>query len=163
MSSISVNPLNKAAYFKRFTGKDLGDGFAIISMGRLQKKKGFDILVDAFPSVLEKFPNAKLLIAGQDDGELSNLTVQISSKGLSESIFLVGQLDGQDTYDFLGNGDLFVLPSHNENFGNVYAESLACGTPIIASKMTPWQEVEPNGCGLWVENTVQEVSKSIIQ
>lgn len=162
LASISVNQLTRLEYFKKFTGKDLGEGFAIISMGRLQKKKGFDILVDAFPSVLEKFPNAKLLIAGQDDGEFSNLTEQIISKGLSESIFLVGQLDGQDTYDFLGNGDLFVLPSHNENFGNVYAESLACGTPIIASLMTPWQEVELNYCGLWVENSVQKVSDSII-
>ena len=65
--------------------------------------------------------------------------------------------------DFLANADLFVLPSHNENFGNVYLESLATGTPIVASLGTPWSEVEECDCGKWVENSIEKTSKSIIE
>ncbi len=56
---------------------------------------------------------------------------------------------------------MFVLPSHNENFGNVYAESLASGTPIIASTDTPWQEVIEYNCGDWVENSVKETTNAM--
>ncbi len=58
---------------------------------------------------------------------------------------------------------LFVLPSHNENFGNVYIESLAAGTPIVASKNTPWSAVEEADCGKWVNNTVEETAQAMIE
>lgn len=45
-----------------------------------------------------------------------------------------------------------VLPSHSENFGGVVVEALAQGTPVIASKGTPWQILEESGCGWWTEN-----------
>ena len=53
------------------------------------------------------------------------------------------------------------MPSHNENFGIVYAESLAAGTPIIASTKTPWNEVVENDCGKWINNTIEETAKAI--
>ena len=55
------------------------------------------------------------------------------------------------------------MPSHNENFGNVYVESLATGTPIVASKMTPWSEVEKYNCGKWIENNVEKTSEAIYE
>ena len=73
----------------------------------------------------------------------------------------MGSISGQDKVDFLANADLFVLPSHTENFGIVYAESLAAGTPIVASKNTPWAEVENADCGKWVSNSVDEVATAI--
>lgn len=130
-------------------------------MGRLQKKKGFDILIDSFDETLKIFPNSVLLIAGSDEGEEENLKKQIENLNLEKNIFLVGAISGQDKIDFLANADLFCLPSHNENFGNVYVESLATGTPIVASKMTPWSEVEEYNCGKWVENSIKETSKAI--
>ena len=63
----------------------------------------------------------------------------------------------------MANADLFVLPSHNENFGNVYLESLATGAPIVASLSTPWCEVEKYECGKWVGNSKEETAKAIIE
>ena len=80
---------------------------------------------------------------------------------LESNVFLIGAIEGQDKIDFLANADLFCLPSHNENFGNVYVESLATGTPIVASKMTPWSEVEDYDCGKWVENSIEETSSAM--
>ncbi|WP_193315077.1 glycosyltransferase [Poseidonibacter ostreae] len=82
--------------------------------------------------------------------------------GLEKQIFLIGNVENQNKIDFLANADLFVLPSHNENFGNVYLESLATGTPIVASLGTPWSEVKKYDCGRWIENSIEETSKAMI-
>lgn len=155
------NILSKNQYMKKFTNQDLEPNKIIISMGRIQKKKGFDILIDSFKITLESFPNSILLVAGGDEGEEQNLKQQITRLNLEDNIFLIGAISGQDKIDFLANADLFCLPSHNENFGNVYVESLATGTPIVASRMTPWSEVEVHNCGKWVENSIEETSKAI--
>ena len=157
------NLYTKKEYLKKFTNKDLNADKIIVSMGRLQKKKGFDILINAFEKVLQTNPNAKLLIAGGDEGEKDNLENQIKKLNLENKVFLIGLIAGQDKIDFLANADLFVLPSHNENFGNVYIESLAAGTPIVASKNTPWQDVEKYNCGKWVNNTVTDTTNAMIE
>jgi len=158
------NKLAKLEFLQKYTGiipKNINK--IIISMGRLQKKKGFDILIDSFNEVIKKYPNSYLLIAGPDEGEKENLLKQIENLGLRKKVFLIGNIKNQDKIDFLANADLFVLPSHNENFGNVYLESLSVGTPIVASKNTPWEEVEKYNCGKWVENSVEETSKAMLE
>lgn len=155
-----ITPLD---FTNKFTHKEFITEKIIVSMGRLQKKKGLDILVDAFVEVLDYYPNAKLFIAGGDEGEEQNLRDQIQRLGLEDSAFLVGVISGQDKIDFLANADLFVLPSHNENFGIVYAESLVAGTPIVASLNTPWSEVEEADCGKWVSNSVETTTQAMIE
>lgn len=129
-------------------------------MGRLHKVKGFDVLIKAFSKIHSKL-NAILLIAGTDAGEEQFLKKLIVDLGVSNRVFLLGELTGQDKIDFLAHADIFALPSHHENFGNVYLESLAAGTPIIASSNTPWQEVETVGCGRWVEPTPDSFAKAM--
>lgn len=155
------NILSKTDYCKKFINRNYEPNKIIISMGRLQKIKGFDILIDAFLKTLTTFPNSILLIAGSNEGEEENLRNQITKIGLENNVFLIGSIEGQDKLDFFTNADLFCLPSHNENFGIVYTESLASGTPIIASKNTPWSEVEDFDCGRWVENSIEETSKAM--
>ena len=155
------NILSKNDYCKKFTNQNLEPNKIIVSMGRLHKKKGFDILIDSFYETLKSFPKSILLIAGADEGEEVNLKNQIRNLNLENKVFLTGAIEGQDKIDFLANADLFCLPSYNENFGNVYTESLASGTPIIASKNTPWEEVEKYNCGKWVENSIEKTSNAM--
>lgn len=119
-------------------------------MGRLQKVKGFDILIEAL-SKLQR-DDVVLLIAGEDFGERKNLEKIIDKFKLNDKVFLVGKIEGLDKIEFLRNADVFALASHHENFGLVYAEALAVGTPVVASTNTPWQNIEINNCGKWVEN-----------
>lgn len=159
------NKLEKQQYLKYFLNFDLApiNSKVVVSMGRLQKKKGFDVLIRAFVNVVNKFPAAKLLIAGDDEGELSSLLLLVKELSLTESVFFIGSISGQDKIDFLANADLFALPSHNENFGNVYVESLAAGTPIVASTNTPWSEVEDADCGKWVTNSINDTSVAMLE
>lgn len=141
----------------------------IISSGRLHSVKGFDILIEAMHLIrdgaqgIEQRADAVLFIAGKDFGEKSNLFNLISLNNLSDKVFLVGHIEGEEKINFLKNADVFALPSHNENFGIVYAEALAAGTPVVASKYTPWRDVEKHNCGKWSENTPEKFAKSILE
>ena len=151
----NVQHLPNSEYMKKFAKVDKTANMIVVSMGRLHKKKGFDILIDAFGGLVDDFEDAVLLIAGKDDGERTQLEDQIARLGLEDKVFLIGEVSGQDKVDFLAGGDLFVLPSHSENFGNVYLEAMAAGLPIVASKGAPWERVEKYGCGKWVENSAE--------
>lgn len=134
----------------------------VISMGRLTMKKGFDLLIKAFNKVLLKYPDSYLLIAGPEETEGPKLKKLISNLNLENNVFLIGDIRNQDKVNFLVNADVFVLPSHNENFGNVFLESLAAGTPIVASLDTPWQISEFRKCGKWVNNDVSNIYSAIV-
>jgi glycosyltransferase involved in cell wall biosynthesis len=158
-----VNFLSKEAYLQKYTEQTITPSKIIVSMGRLHKVKGFDILIKAFITVLNIYTDVVLLIAGKDVGEKQALDALIKEHNLSKNVFFVGEISGQDKVDFLANADLFVLPSHTENFGNVYIESLAAGTPIVASTNTPWREVEAANCGKWVANTIKDTSTAMLE
>ena len=144
-----------------FYAKQKVEGPVIVSMGRVHAKKGYDILIKSFKLLLQDFPKALLFIAGQDEGEQRKLEQLIQKLDLKGKAFFTGPLDKKKKTNFLANADLFALPSHNENFGNVYLESIACGTPIIASTHTPWKEATEYSCGLWVENTKDDFYKAM--
>jgi glycosyltransferase involved in cell wall biosynthesis len=146
--------ISRERYFSRFARGSCSPTHIVISMGRLHKKKGFDILIDSFDSIKTEFPGVVFLIAGPDGGEGEALRSQIKRLNLHDRVFLIGEIQGKDKVDFLANADLFALPSHDENFGNVYAESLAAGTPIVASTNTPWAEIERFNCGKWISNNI---------
>ena len=149
-------------FFSRYTNTPTHLGKNIISMGRLHSVKGFDLLIKSFVGILAKYNEARLFIAGPDEGEKCNLQKLIIENHCEDRIFLVGNITGVEKINFLINADLFVLPSHSENFGIVYAESLAAGTPIVASQNTPWSEVEQAGCGRWIPNEISEITEAMI-
>ncbi|WP_028981505.1 glycosyltransferase [Sporocytophaga myxococcoides] len=155
-------PISKESFLEKILGQRVVADQIIIGMSRLHKKKGFDILIKAFKKLSEK-SNQKLLllIAGEDEGEKDNLNVLIKSLDLQASVFLLPAMYEDDKVNFLQLGDLFVLPSHNENFGIVIAEALASGTAVITSIHTPWQELVSHKCGDWIPNTESDLIASI--
>ena len=126
------------------------------SMGRLHKIKRFDILIDAFALFLKDEKDAKLLIAGDDDGVKPELKEKIQNLNLSNSIFLIGHLNFTEKSIVLNNCDYFTLASDFESFGIVIAEALACGKPIIVSDKTPWLDIEEKQCGIVAENDIDK-------
>jgi len=145
--------VNKQVLLKTYTNihfKEISHIF--FSMGRLHLIKRFSVLIEAFSLFVEKDINAKLLIAGGNDGEEWRLRQKIIDLNLQQSVFLIGPLDFDDKNILLNNSDYFALASEFESFGIVVAEALSCGKPIILSNKTPWKDLEKNNCGILVNN-----------
>ncbi len=92
------------------------------------------------------------------DSYLLNLA---KSLRISKKILFTGKVDGVDKERLLSSSYALILPSFSENFGAVVAESLAQGTPCIASKGTPWEILEDFKAGLHVPNDPLSLSKAI--
>lgn len=148
-------------FYNKYSGTDCRNKHIIISLSRIHKKKGYDILIEAFDILIKQKSDCLLYIAGEDFGEKSNLINLVAYRNLINKVFLLGHIEGEEKIKFLHNGDVFALPSHHENFGMVYAEALAAGTPIVASINTPWDEVEKHNCGKWVDNTPDKFAEAI--
>ncbi len=132
-------------------------------LSRLHPIKGIDILLNCWKTLEKKHPAWRLVIAG--DGErdyVEQVYVKASKLQLSRVEFL-GGLYGDVKDEAYQAADLFVLPSHSENFGLVVAEALASGCPAIVSRAAPWAGLERERCGWWVDNEVGAFSVALDQ
>ena len=105
----------------------------ILFLGRLNFKKGLDLLADAFAAVAARDPAARLLVVGPDGGMEQPTRERLKALGVIDKVRFTGLLRGEDLYAAYGDADLFVLPSYSENFGNAVVEAMATGTPVLIS------------------------------
>jgi glycosyltransferase involved in cell wall biosynthesis len=136
----------------------------LLFLSRIHIKKGCDLLVDAFAKVAHRRPELQLVIAGPDqEGLVSTLNERAKALGVADSIHWPGMLKGDAKLGAYRGAEAFVLPSHQENFGIVVAEALACGTPVlITNKVNIWREVEAAGAGL-VRNDDAAGTESLLE
>lgn len=105
----------------------------ILFLGRLIPRKGADLLIEALPQL--PCDKIKLVIAGPEGetGYLRFLRAKAQDLDVEHRVLFCGPLYGDDKKAALADATVFVLPSRYENFGNVAAEAVACGTPAIVS------------------------------
>ena len=121
----------------------------LLFLSRIHPKKGCDLLVKAFGQVADEAPDLHLVIAGPDEtGWEDELKDLAASAGVTHRIHWPGMLTGDAKWGAFRGAEAFILPSHQENFGIVVAESLACGTPVLLSdKVNTWREVVDGQAG----------------
>lgn len=126
------------------------NNLVILAVGRLVYKKGFDILIKSFPQVLNKFPNARLIIGG--DGDLkNNLTQLVNNLNLQDKVIFTGTLNRDKIIYYYNLADLMVSPSVVDKDGNVdggpvvSTESMACGKPQILTNILGMADLITNG------------------
>ena len=137
----------------------------ILFLGRLHEKKGCDFLLRAFLGLLETKPREiwaglHVLIAGpcaQPEYLKALKEIAARCEALSPgSVSFPGMLTGDLKWGALRQAEVFVLPSHQENFGIAVVEAMACGTPVLISRpVNIWREIEASGSGLVDEDSVE--------
>jgi len=129
----------------------------LLYLGRLHPKKGCDLLIDAYAEVLARHDDVRLVMAGPDqEGWQATLQAQAARLGIAERIVWAGMLQGDLKWGAFHAAEVFVLPSHQENFGIVVAESLGCGVPVLISdQVNIWREVQESGAGRVAPDTVE--------
>ncbi|NEX64143.1 glycosyltransferase family 4 protein [Noviherbaspirillum galbum] len=111
-------------------------GFTLLSVGNLVPVKGHDLVIRA----LAMLPDATLLIAGEGP-ERSALEKLAESLGVAARVRFLGSVPQAGLRNYYGAADALVLASSREGWANVLLESMACGTPVIASKVFGTPEV----------------------
>jgi glycosyltransferase involved in cell wall biosynthesis len=142
-------------------------GVRLITVGRLAYEKAYDILLKAFAIVKQTNPMATLSFLGEGDDRnaLENLTRDLQLNG---SVHFSGFLS--NPYSYMKQADIFILSSRYEGFSNVLVESLACGTPVVATDCpSANREVIEEGVNGWfaenenVESLAETINRAIIE
>lgn len=152
----------------------------ILFVSRMHPKKGVLELVEAWgkisnaatqrhggvcDSVLKEC-SWKIELVYTVSGELekeyeSKVKARVKELGLEDQFVFTGALNDDEKWVAYSRADLFVLPTHSENFGIVVAEALWAGVPVITTKGTPWQELETERCGWWIDVGVEPLAAAL--
>ena len=135
----------------------------LLFLSRIHPKKGVDLLIEAFAAVASSDSRLQLVIAGPDQvGWLAALQQRGAALGIADRLTWPGMLSGELKWGAFRCAELFCLPSHQENFGIVVAEALACGLPVaIAEPVNISAEVAAAGAGLVHADTVAGTSEAL--
>lgn len=109
--------------------------FVVLSLSRLHKSKGFDLIV----ALAKNYPQIKFVIAGKDEGFKETLEKMIHDL-MTKNVFLIGELSEEDKQNAFASCNVFIHPSHFEAFGIVVLEAMAQSKPVIAARTggIPW-------------------------
>lgn len=132
--------------------------FNIISVGRLTRQKGYDLLIDKMPEIISASPNIRLYIVGEGE-ERASLESQIKRLGLELHVILTGFL--QNPYSLMALMDAFVCSSRAEGFSLVIAEAMIVGLPVISMECAgPCELLDEGKYGILCKS-YDELAKSI--
>jgi len=141
-----IDPLPDAGRF-RASHPALGDDPFVLFLSRIHMKKGLDILGKAFVVLSKRCPNARLVVAGPDDGATPALLEPIRAASLENRTHLVGPIYGPGKYHALRDAACFCLPSRQEGFSMAITEAMGCRTPVVISDQCHFPEVADAGAG----------------
>lgn len=111
----------------------------VLNVGRHEFQKNHLNLLRAFKLILQKVPEARLLIAGREGAATSQIFVAIEDLGLCRHVNVLGHYD--NIPELLAASDVFILPSWNEGAAGAVLEAMASGVPIVCSGLATLHEV----------------------
>jgi glycosyltransferase involved in cell wall biosynthesis len=128
-------------------------------LGRINWKKGLDRLIRAWQWV----PDLPLIIAGNDDeGYQKELEALARTVGVTSRVSFIGPVSDENKWAIYENAEMFVLPSYSENFGNVVAEAMAMGCPVLITPEVGLASlVRDSGAGLVIDGAPRAVADAV--
>jgi glycogen(starch) synthase len=117
----------------------------VLTIGRLEKIKGFQYLIKALPSIIQEIGSTKLVIAGPDfnyGGKLKKLTEETN---VQEHVIFYGPINGKEKFEAFSAANIVAVPSLYEGFGMLLLEAMAAGKPLVATNTGAAPEIIQNG------------------
>jgi glycosyltransferase involved in cell wall biosynthesis len=142
----------------------IGNDFLILFLGRINFKKGLDLLARAYGQIARQNSKVHLAIVGPDnEGYMRQVQAWLAEECVLDRVTFTGMLLGRDKLAAFVDADVFVLPSYTENFGIAVLEAMACGLPVVISnKVNIWREIACADAGLVVNCDVGELVKALL-
>jgi phosphatidylinositol alpha-mannosyltransferase len=113
----------------------------LLFLGRLDPRNGLDQVLSAMPRILDEFPRAELIVAG--DGPLRRV-YESQAQRFGGSVRFLGRVY-EDRSALYGSSDLYLCPTNKASFGITLLEAMACGTPLVVSDITGFRELIAGG------------------
>lgn len=137
----------------------------ILFLGRLNFKKGLDLLVPAFAEVVKKVPDARLVVVGPDN---EGFGVQVrqwcSDRGVEQHVIFVDHIPPEGARQAYVDADVFALTSYTENTGMTVVEAMGCGCPVVISdQVNIWPMIKEGGAGVVVPLDIEQISKGLVR
>ena len=142
---------------------DIAERNVILYVGRIEPLKGLELLINAV-ALLDDMGDTRLIIVGgkpTEDAEVQRLKALAESLGIGESTTFTGTVDQRDLRKYYSAADVFVLPSYYESFGLAALEAMACGTPVVVSRVGGLSSfVEEGGPDISSRGAARSLSRS---
>lgn len=139
-------------FFEGGLRRDPDNVFGFVSVGGMLHKKGFDILIAAFDEVHKRYPNTRLTVCGDADKDKEyHYPELVKQYDLGDALCIAGRVSREECARHMRENQVFVLPSRAETFGVVYIEAMACGLPIIQTKIGAWTILTTPETGIAVD------------
>ena len=153
----------RGAFRAKHTGID--DRRIILFLSRIDPVKGLELLLEALSELVRRRSDFLLVIAGQGEPEYEARTRhEVARRGLGQHVVFTGFVSGAAKAELLADADVFVLPSHHENFGLAVAEAMAAGLPVVISNQVNIQlEVAEAEAGIVIGHAAAEWSAAVEQ
>jgi len=126
-------------------------------IGRMHPRKRVERILQAWELYAERPNDAELVLIGVGEPDYVDSLKQYVHEHHLKNVIFTGQLDGENKFRELATLRCIFVPSDFENFGMIVPEALMVGTPVLASKGTPWQELESEHCGWWNDATSEDI------
>ncbi len=137
------------------------EGAILVSVGKLLPVKGFQYLIPAFAKIAPRFPNARLYIIGEGSFR-SELERLVEKMQIQDRVFLIGSRPNEELRFWFSAAEASCLVSSREGWPNVLQESLACGTPVVATRVWGAPEVITSpDLGILVEQSVPAIAGAL--
>ncbi|MDR1182283.1 MAG: glycosyltransferase [Bacteroidales bacterium] len=158
-SSIAIIPNSVSIPEKVSTSTP--DKLRIGYLGRVHPRKNIERLLYVWDKLNLKKMDIELIIIGDCDTQYMNFLKVEKEKLNLKNVVFTGFLSGEAKEKALLSLSYIVVPSDFENFGMIIPEALIKGIPVVASKGTPWEELNTHQCGWWVDNDIDTLATTI--
>jgi glycosyltransferase involved in cell wall biosynthesis/SAM-dependent methyltransferase len=138
------------------------DRRVMMFLSRIHPKKGLPLLLEAYARMRAQLASWDIVIVGFDEiGHTDELKRMAASLGIASHVIFTGPAFGQDKADALAAAELFVLPTHSDNFAIAVAEALGAGIPVITTRAAPWQDLPRLGAGWWTDVSTDGIAAAV--